>query len=420
MSSWTEPLLSFIDADVGYVDHAVLSGVRLDVMPGEVVGLVGPNGAGKSTLLKVVTDEAELLGGGVLLGGVDALALDARERARVVGVVPQGVSAAFGFSAKEFVEMGRHPHLGRFQQLGAEDARIVEHALEVTDTARLADRQVDELSGGDLQRLALAQSLAQQPTLLLLDEPVSHLDLNHRLQILDLVRDLARTGIAVLAVFHELDLAARYSDRVAVVARGEVGPALSPHKVITAEAVREVFGVRAVVGTDAVTGSVSVTPVLREQSIARPRGRVHVVGGSGSAAPLMRRLVVDGWEVSAGALNLGDADQVLADALGVTYPLIPPFEPMDDHAVERTQELALAADAIVVADVPFGRGNLANLRAVADAADSGVHVVLIGGIEGRDFCDGEAAQLWERAVAAGALPTEDVEAAVAVVDGDER
>lgn len=412
MNPVTPPLLSFRDAEIGYAEHAVLHGVCLDVAPGEVVGLVGPNGAGKSTLLKVVTDEARLLSGSVMLGGRDAVAMDARERARVAGVVPQSVSAAFGFSAREFVEMGRHPHLGRFQRLGVEDARIVEDALEVTDTARLADRQVDELSGGDLQRLALAQSLAQQPTLLLLDEPVSHLDLNHRLQILDLVRELARKGLTVLAVFHELDLAARYSDRVAVVSCGVVGPALAPHKVITAETVREVFGVRAVVGTDAVTGAVSVTPVLREQSIAQPRGRVHVVGGSGSAAPLMRRLVLDGWQVSAGALNLGDADQVLADALGITYPLIPPFEPMDAPAIAASEELAFAADAIVVADVPFGRGNLANLRAVAEAAERGVRVVLLGGVEGRDFCGGEATGLWERALAAGAVLAEDAESAV--------
>jgi iron complex transport system ATP-binding protein len=129
----------------------------------------------------------------------------------------------------------------------------------------------------------------------------------------------------------------------------------------------------------------------------------------------MRRLVLEGWQVSAGALNLGDADQQMAEALGVTYPLMPPFEPMDAAASERASVLALAADAIVVADVPFGRGNLANLRAVAEAAERGVRTVLLGDIEGRDFCDGAARALWERALAAGAQRAGDADAAVAAL-----
>jgi iron complex transport system ATP-binding protein len=410
-----EPLLAFREARIGYGDKPVLAGVSLAIAPGEVVGLVGPNGAGKSTLLRAVTGEADLIGGRTELLGRSLAGFDPRERARTVGVVPQSVSAAFGFSAREFVQMGRHPHLGRFERPGPADDAIVERSLAATDTAHLAGRPVDELSGGDLQRLALAQSLAQEPALLLLDEPVSHLDLNHRLQILELVRELARGGLGVLAVFHELDLAARYSDRIAVVAAGRVGPASEPHHVITAETVRDVFGVRAIVGTDVVTGAVSVTPVLREESIASPRGRVHVLGGSGAAAALMRRLVLEGWQVSAGALNLGDADQQMAEALGVTYPLMPPFEPMDAAASERASVLALAADAIVVADVPFGRGNLANLRAVAEAAERGVRTVLLGDIEGRDFCDGAARALWERALAAGAQRAGDADAAVAAL-----
>ena len=113
--------------------------------------------------------------------------------------------------------MGRHPHLGRLAAESAEDDAVVEQAMERTDTLRLAAERVDTLSGGDLQRLTLAQALAQQPEVLLLDEPTSHLDLNHRLQVLDLVRELADDGMAVLGVFHDLDLAARYSDRLAIV-----------------------------------------------------------------------------------------------------------------------------------------------------------------------------------------------------------
>ena len=224
-------LLALRRATVGYAGEPVVSAARRSsVRAGEVVGLVGPNGAGKSTLLRAVTGDAELLGGSLSIARHAMRAtLAPLERARLVGVVPQQVTAAFSLPAREFVEMGRHAHLSRFAAPGEHDDAVVDEALALTDTARLADKPTDELSGGDLQRLALAQALAQEPRVLLLDEPVSHLDLNHRLQVLDLVRQLAaEKGLGVLAVFHDLDLAARYSDRIAIVAEGRLGPAETP------------------------------------------------------------------------------------------------------------------------------------------------------------------------------------------------
>lgn len=406
-------LLAYNAATVGYAGEPVVAEASLELRSGEVVGLVGPNGAGKSTLLRVVTGDAELLGGSLSIVGTETRELAPLARARLVGVVPQQVTAAFALPARDFVEMGRHAHLQRFSALSDHDRSVVDESLSLTDTARLADKPTDELSGGDLQRLALAQALAQEPRVLLLDEPVSHLDLNHRLQILDLVRHLAaEKGLGVLAVFHDLDLAARYSDRIAVVADGRLGPAETPERAITAESLRLVFGVRAVVGTDPVTGSVSVTPVLREGAVAlHRRGSVLVIGGSGAAAPLLRRLVLAGWQVSAGALNAGDADQILAEALDVPYVAIPPFAPMDETAAEETVALARACDAVVVCRVPFGHGNVANLFAAAEAAKDGKRVVLIGDIEGRDFTGGAAQALWEEAAKAGALRVPDDDAA---------
>jgi len=408
----TEHLIAYSGARVGYGATTIVSDASLAVHAGEVVGLVGPNGAGKSTLLRAVTGDADLLGGTLSLAGVDSGALSALQRARLVGVVPQQVTAAFSVEAREFVTMGRHPHLARFAVPGERDREVVERAMRLTDTLHLAEKPTDELSGGDLQRLALAQALAQEPQLLLLDEPTSHLDLNHRLQVLDLVRELARDeGIGVLAVFHDLDLAARYSDRIAVVASGTVAPAEIPARAITTATVREVFGVRAVVGIDPVTGTVSVTPVLRDGAVALvARGRVLVIGGSGCGSQLMRRLVLAGWDVISGALNAGDADQVLAEALGVDYAHIPPFAPMDPESVGRVVALADSSDAIVVSDVPFGHGNVDNLRIAAERAESGTPVVLLGEIEGRDYAEGAAADLWARARAAGAQTAADIDA----------
>jgi iron complex transport system ATP-binding protein len=408
------PLLQWSRASVGYGHTEVVRGVELAVHGGEIVGLVGPNGAGKSTLLRSATGDSTLFAGTLAIAGRAASEFSARERASILGVVPQQTSAAFSLPARDFVEMGRNPHLPRFSNPGAEDIEAVERALAITDTARLADRPVDALSGGDLQRLALAQALAAQPRILLLDEPTSHLDLNHRMQVLDLVAELARDhGIAVLAVFHDLDLAARYSTRIAVVAEGAVGTADVPEQVITAENIRRVFGVRSVVGVDPVTGSVTVTPVLRDGAVAASRpGGVFLVGGSGTAAPLMRRLVLAGWRVSAGALNAGDADATLADALGVEYPAIAPFAPMDAAAGVHAAQLAAQADVVVVCDVPFGRGNIDNLLV---AVRAGKPIVLLGTIEGRDFVGGAAQSYWGEAVEHGAVVVADFEAAFQAV-----
>ncbi|MBS3956475.1 MAG: ABC transporter ATP-binding protein [Clostridiales bacterium] len=407
-----KPRLAYRDATIGYPGTAVVKRVTLDIAAGEVVGLIGPNGAGKSTILRAVTGAARVSAGEVELDGRPLSRYSVRERARVAAVVPQSVSAAFSFTAREFVLMGRHPHLSRLQQLSSADESLAHSVMEHTDTLRLADEAVDTLSGGDLQRLALAQALAQQPSVLLLDEATSHLDLNHRLQVLDLIRDLADSGMAVLAVFHDLDLAARYSDRLAVVDAGRLGPSGPPHDVLTGTLLARVFRVRAVVGTDPVTGSVTVTPVLREEAVEQSyRGRVLVVGGSGTGAPLMRGLFLAGYDVRAAALSVGDIDQAVAEALGVAYVKIAAFGTVDQAAARRIEEESRAADVVIVGEIPVGGANLGNLAAATAAPERTVFVGAFG--PGRDFTDGKASALVADALARGARQVADVEAALA-------
>jgi iron complex transport system ATP-binding protein len=363
--------LAFEAATVGYGAKAVVRDATFAVRAGEFVGLVGPNGAGKSTLLRAVTGGADVLSGDVTGDGVSLLRMPEHERARRVGVVPQSPIPLFAFSARAFVEMGRHPHLGRLASLGPEDRAVVDDVMVRTDTARLATERVDELSGGDLQRLTLAQALAQQPQVLLLDEPTSHLDLNHALQVLDLVRSLADEGMAVLGVFHDLGIAARYADRIAVVAEGAVRPPAPPREALDARAVAEVFGVRAVVHTDPVTGSLAVTPVLRGADLASTSGRptVGLVCGSGAGAALMGQLARAGFPIVAGALNRGDVDHAVAETIGARYVDLPPFAEVDAAAEEAVRDAYAQAACVAVCRTPFGRPNVPNLRAALAAGD---------------------------------------------------
>ncbi len=397
--------LAYSAATVGY-DSPVVVDASLAVRPGEVVGLIGPNGSGKTTLVRAVTRSATVFAGDISVGGVSARSMSRRELARAVGVCPQESSAEFAFSARRYVEMGRHAHVSRFGDVGRADVAAVERAMDMTDTSRLSDERVDTLSGGDVQRLTLAQALAAEPRVLLLDEPTSHLDLNHRLQVLDVVGRCAADGAAALVVFHDLDLAARYADRIAVTAEGGLSVAGSPEDVLTAQTVADVFGVRAVIGTDPVTGAVTVVPVVREGSSATPVGvSAVVVSGSGSGAGVMRRLVLAGFDVATGALAAGDTDRDVAVALDVPVVGLAPFGEMSEADETTVRDVACRADVAVVCSTPVAAANLGNLRAVADA---GRPTVLVGEMtEEHDFTGGEALALWGRLLSGGAIVCED-------------
>jgi len=255
------------DLSVRLGDQSVLSGASLSVEPGSLVGLVGPNGAGKTTLLRTINATLEPDSGRVLVGGEAVHGLSAREVARRVATVPQDTTVPFSFPVRRVVEMGRHPHRPRF---GADpDPDAVDRALERADVADLADRPVDAVSGGERSRVMLARALAQDAPVFVLDEPTASLDVNHQVATLDLVRELVADGRTVLAAIHDLDLAARYCDAIAVLSGGRILAEGPPASVLTESVVAEAFGANAVVVDHPVTGSPLVT-ALGERSTAIP------------------------------------------------------------------------------------------------------------------------------------------------------
>jgi len=409
--------LRFSGMAAGYGGKSVVSGVDLVLHAGESVALVGPNGSGKTTCLRTITGEADVLAGSVSLAGKRRDGMKAREVARTVAVVPQTFSADFGFTGREFVAMGRNPWLGALEHPGCEDMAVVDRAMSRTDTVHLGDVRVSETSGGDLQRLVLAQALAQEPMVLVLDEPTSHLDVNHRLQILDLVRTLADEGLAVLSVLHDLDMAARYADRLAVLAEGTLITHGVPEEILTPELMSRIFGVRAVVRTDPATGARMVTPLLRESEVsARRGGAVLLVGGSGSAAWMMRRLVAEGLDVQLAGISVGDTDHEVAEVLGVSCVELGPFGTVDEKAITRVRSMAVQADAVIVCGTPFGPANIGNLAAVSDVAEK---TLWVGRIDtSRDFTSGAAVEMFKESLSSGAVVVEtDMSALEWVVEG---
>ncbi len=259
--SGAPPALACAALGFAYGERRVLDAVSLTVAPGEIVGLLGPNGAGKSTLVRVVSGVLGGYTGRVLLGGSELAALSRREVARRVAVVPQEPRFDFPFTVLEIVLMGRHPHLSGLAFEAAEDLALARAALARAGAAELADRPIERLSAGERQRVVFARALAQAAPLLLLDEPVSFLDLRYQVELFDRVRELAAEGRAVLAVLHDLNLAAEYCNRVVLLKQGRViaqGP--------TAEALsylhlKAAYETEVYVDVNDLTGGLVVTPL---------------------------------------------------------------------------------------------------------------------------------------------------------------
>jgi iron complex transport system ATP-binding protein len=251
--------LRLINLSAGYGARLILRSVSFTINAGQVLALVGPNGAGKSTLIRVLSGVLRVRGGEARLNGTDLLGLSPAERARRVAVVPQLVHLPEAFTVSEIVLMGRTPHLPLWAGEGRRDCEVAWAAMGRARVEALADRRVDELSGGEQQRVVLARALAQEPQVLLLDEPTAHLDLKHQIGVLDLVQTLAREeNLAVLMTLHDLNLAALYADQVALMQRGEIVAQGTARDVFTADQLSRVYGVEISVGVHPVRG----TPVV--------------------------------------------------------------------------------------------------------------------------------------------------------------
>jgi iron complex transport system ATP-binding protein len=247
--------LEMRNVTLGYDHHPVLQDITLKASPGEMVGLIGPNGCGKSTIIKALSHVIHPSSGRVLVDGRDIKAIPRRELACLVGVVPQLPLLPSTFTAFEIVLMGRNPHLGLFQSEGYRDWAIARQAMEQTGTEPLANRRVNELSGGEIQCLLIARVLVQETKAILLDEPTANLDIGRQVDILDLIKNLCRESkLTVLAALHDLNLAAQYCDRLLLINEGHIHVQGTPAEVITDKNIKEVYGAENCVYTHPVNG----------------------------------------------------------------------------------------------------------------------------------------------------------------------
>ena len=253
-------LLEVRDLTFSYQDRAVLSNATFSIGAREVVGLVGPNGSGKSTLLRLALGLLAADHGELRIVGTPIAALSRKALARHTAFVPQDTVMEIAFTVRDVVAMGRHPHLSRFQPETPADEAAIQWALEATATQALAERTLQELSGGERQRVILARALAQQATILLLDEPTANLDVAHQLEMLMLVRAVVQEGRCALIAIHDLALAARFCDRIVMLSEGAVVALGTPREVITEARLARYFRIQARVSWEPELGGLLVLP----------------------------------------------------------------------------------------------------------------------------------------------------------------
>ena len=372
----------------------------------EFVGLIGPNGAGKSTLLRALTRSMPLQGGTVYLDGEAIHRLSAREIARRVALVPQTEPTLFEFTVREVVLMGRHPHVHGLFGEREEDFAITARAMAATDTLHLADRPITALSGGEHRRALIARALAQNTPTLLLDEPTAHLDITHQTDLLTLIRRLSeRDGTAVLTALHDLNLAAEFCDRLILLAEGRILADGPPEEVLTTENLQNAYGMSVQIGRNPVSGRPFLFPSPAISRQTDPLSlTVHVICGGGTGLTVFLPLLRQGFRLTAGVLNRLDSDEDAAVALDIQHISEAPYSPITRESKEACACLMKGADAILITEVPFGKGNLANLDLALQAQSEGKPVFLLGerAIESRDFTGNVATQKWNQLLAQGA------------------
>ena len=262
-------MISVADLVVSYprAPGNAVNGVSFDAVAGKLTALAGPNGSGKSSIVRAMIRRADITSGSVTVGGEDVRALAPGELARRVAVVPQREDATFPTQVREYVALGRYPHLGLWRAPSKIDETAIIDALEQAGVAELSDRDTDALSGGEWQRVRIARALAQKAPALVLDEPTTFLDVAHEMAIFELLSSLARSGLAVLLVSHQLNLVARFADTIVLLTEGKVATSGAPADVMRADRLEAIYGWPVVITRDPAIGAPALVPLRRPRNL---------------------------------------------------------------------------------------------------------------------------------------------------------
>ena len=346
-------ILSSKGLSVGYGKKVVVTGLEFEVCKGEILTIIGPNGAGKSTILKTIAAQLPLVSGSIDLTGKNISEIDAHDIAKTLSVCFTERITAEKMTCEDLVSTGRYPYTGRLGILSENDREIVRKSMELTGIAHLCDTEIRCISDGQRQAVMVARAIAQQPQVLILDEPTSFLDINNKLKLLSILKELARSrDIAVVQTLHELDLAQRFSDKILCIKDGKADRIGCPEEIFSGDYVSELYGIE----------NGNFLPMFGTAEVNKITGepKVFVIGGGGRGIDTYRRLQRQGIPFAAGIIHENDAEYPVAKSLAAELVTEKAFEPISDINIQKALALIKKCDKVICCIENFGTMNMGN------------------------------------------------------------
>ena len=353
---------------VGYNNIPLISDITLSLAKGEIITLIGPNGSGKSTILKSITRHLATIAGTVYIDSKNMRTLSGKEIATKLAVVLTERVKPEMMSCRELVSAGRYPYTGSFGLLTARDKEVVNYSLEKVHALDIADKDVTEISDGQRQRVLLARAICQEPEIIVLDEPTSFLDIRHKIELLEILSDMAKNqGISVVMSLHEIDLAERISDKIVCVKGDHISAYGTPDEIFSNETIASLYDIE--------TGSFNA--LLGSVELSRPEGEIRcfVAGGGGSGIPYYRALRKRGIPFAAGIISDNDIDAVVAGQLASIFVHTPAFMPVNETQIEEARKLIDSVDLVIDCGAPIGEFNRANGELISYAREKGKRII---------------------------------------------
>ncbi|SFW35454.1 ABC transporter ATP-binding protein [Ruminococcus flavefaciens] len=361
----SEMILTAKALSAGYGKKVVVDGLNIGIRTGEILTIIGPNGAGKSTVLKSIASQLPLLGGEVFINDTDITSMSLNDIAKKLSVCFTDRITAEKMTCEDIISTGRYPYTGMLGILSSDDKKIVREAMELTGVAHLADTDIRCISDGQRQTVMLARAIAQEPQVLILDEPTSFLDINNKLRLLTILRELVHTrNIAVVQTLHELDLAQRFSDKILCIAHGKAERTGTPEEIFSGSYISELYGISC--GTfDTLFGTAEA-----QRTEGEPQ--VFVIGGGGSGIPIYRRLQRRSIPFAAGVIHENDVEYNAAKSLAAELIAEKAFEPISDESFDKALSVMQKCREVICCVQSFGAMNAGNKNLLEKAKSMGI------------------------------------------------
>lgn len=369
----------------------ILKNIDLTIDKGEFLGLIGPNGAGKTTLLKCINGIYKG-SGEIKINSKNIKTLNSKNTARLISFMQQNTTISYPFSTMDIVLMGRYPHLKKLQKLGIDDFKAARESMEFTDTIKFEKKLITEISGGERQSVLFAKVLTQKTDIMMLDEPTANLDIRHQEEIFNYSLKLAASGKTVIAAVHDLKIAARYCNKLILMKGGEIIATGTPEEVITSENIYKAYSINALVYRNNITGILDL--YIGEKDSKYEDRKIHVIGGGGSAAGVIRYLFEKGYKITAGVFSHGDSDLGCCELFKIPSITTEPFSEINMKAMNKNIKSIKEANITVLCNMPFGQHNIKNLEGALYAEK--LIIIEDEPPENRDFSEGEGLRLYNK------------------------